>query len=406
MTDTTDDIASLLASVLDGDDPPAQEVKPEVASVITSLSEAEPASDAIPTLDEIMNGAEIAVPMEPATDGPGQVDAPETLAEAGGTAPDMEDIPRRKSEVLKPFIPVFTSTEIAETIDIRSFGTLVTLYTARWHAKVKDVKAAQDAALASGADVDAYDARKKLLVGCDEKLKRIHKAIDAARTRHYQMTLPWSTVSATDDTGKRTGGRLLPNTLFMEYTTAMAHAKAEMDAALADFVSVYPQLIQQVKVKLDTAFNITEYPPASAIAGHFALEFDFLPIPKGGDFQGLADAQVSALANKLQDKTEQMLENAMQDAWLRLREIVHHASIKFNNADAVFHYTMIDKLRDAATMLKHLNITNDPLIESVRTFVQKNLTMHDVKDIRKDDALRKRLGKLALQAVCMMEDQS
>jgi hypothetical protein len=51
-----------------------------------------------------------------------------------------------------------------------------------------------------------------------------------------------------------------------------------------------------------------------------------------------------------------------------------------------------------------LNITNDARIEEIRTFVQKNLTMHDVKEIRKDDALRKRLGKLASEAAAMMED--
>src|SRR5690606_31726386 len=58
-------------------------------------------------------------------------------------------------------LPEFTSDEIADSIDIRNFATLVTLNTARWHAKVKDRKAAKVAADASGADDAAFEARKR-----------------------------------------------------------------------------------------------------------------------------------------------------------------------------------------------------------------------------------------------------
>jgi hypothetical protein len=309
-----------------------------------------------------------------------------------------------KPEVIKPLIPTFTNEEIAETLDIRNFGTLVTLETKRWHAKVKDKEAAKAAADTSGATEDAYTAYKKLLAGADEKLLRIHKILDKARTRHYQMTLPWSTVSgAADGNDKRTGGRLLPNTLFMEYTQEMATFKANMDTAVADFETVYPTLITIAQQKLKSAFKPGEYPHASTIAGHFSLVFDFLPIPMGGDFQGLADAQVTALANTLQNKTATMVENAMADAWMRMLKVVTHAAEKLNDPDKMFHYTMVDKLRECAEMLKHLNITGDTRVEEVRAFVEQNLTKHDAKDVRKDDALRKRMGHWANEAKAMME---
>lgn len=300
-------------------------------------------------------------------------------------------------------IPTFTSDEIAENLDIRNFATLVTLNTARWHAKVKDHKAAKDAADASGADAEAFEARKKLLVGADEKLRAVHKAIDAARSEHYRLTLPWSTVGVNDQ-GKRSGGRLMPNTLFMEYTTAMARCKMDMDTKLTVFEQAYPTLVTIAEHNLGTAFDPSEYPNPSSIRGHFRLSFDFNPIPVGSDFKGLQDAQIQKLGTALESKTRTMLENAMQDAWKQLYESVQHAHSRLSNPDAMFHSTLITKLQDHATMLKHLNATGDARMEEVRKLVEDKLTKHDAKDVRDDDALRKRLSGDAAAIVKRMEE--
>lgn len=302
-------------------------------------------------------------------------------------------------------MPTFTTEEIAKSVDIRNFATLVTLNTARWHAKVKDRTAAKDAADASGADAEAFEARKRLLVGCDAELKAVHKAIDTARTEHYRLTLPWSMVGV-NEVGKRTGGRLMPNTLFLEYTTAMAKAKAEMDTLLDVFEKKYPSLLAIAKQKLGTAYDPTQYPNPATIRQHFRLSFDFNPIPIGEDFKGLQDAQVQKLGTALNSKTQTMLENAMQDAWKTLYETVQHAHAKLSNPDAVFHTTLVTKLQDQAKMLTHLNATKDQRMEDVRKMIEDNLTKWDAKDIRDDDALRKRLAESAAEIVEHMEGQA
>lgn len=300
-------------------------------------------------------------------------------------------------------IPTFTDDDLMESIDIRNFGTLVSLTNRRWHAKIKDRKAAKDAAKASNADGEAYEARKRLLVGADEKLKAVHKCIDAARSDHYGMTLPWSTVGINDH-GKRSGPRLLPNTRFFEYVEAMGKHKAEMESALADFVTAYPTLIAIAQQKLGSAFNQSEYPRPESIEDHFTLEFDFDPIPTGGDYQGLQDAQVEKLAEALKRKTQTKLENALADMWNRVYDDVKHAAAVLGNPDAMFHYTLFDKLKDHAASLKHLNMINDPRIEDVRLEIEQNLTKWDAKDVRDDDALRKRLGESAKAIQGKMEE--
>lgn len=323
----------------------------------------------------------------------GQVDAfPVTTPEPAPVA-DTRDY-------TLPVIPMpsFTNDEIAATLDLRNFATMTTLNTKRWHARVKDRKVGHDIAAANDADESAFETRKRLLAGADDLLKAIHKAIDNARAKYYEMTLPWTTTGI-DDVGRRSGARIMPNTQFFEFVTAMGDCKAEMEAALDKFVPVYPQLIQEAQKKLGKRFDITEYPHESVIRSHFALSFDFQPIPQGGDFKGLPDAQCQALANALQSKTRQMLENAMQDLWVRAGEAVGRMAERLSHPDKLFHYTLVDNVRSVANQLKHLNVTDDPRIRDLQQYIETHLCAADVDDLRKNPVLRTTVGAHAQEAV-------
>lgn len=300
-------------------------------------------------------------------------------------------------------LPDFTSDDIMAELDIRNYGTLVSLSTLRWHAKVRDHSAALNAANATGADAAAYEARKRLLVGADEKLKRVHTAIDAARTEHYRLTLPWSTVGV-NDVGKRSGPRLLPNTLFFDYTQKMAKFKQEMIDALDAFVQAYPTLIAIAQKKLGKAFDHSEYPAPSQIRSYFDLSFQFDPVPVGSDFNNVQIHQAEKLAMSVNKRTRQMLENAMQDAWKRLLDDMQHAYNSLSNPNAKFHYTLIEKMKEHSSMLSHLNATKDPRIEAIRQRIEKDLAKRDIKDIRKDDGLRKHLADEAKAVLDMMQE--
>lgn len=300
-------------------------------------------------------------------------------------------------------LPEFTTDELMADLDVRNFGMLVSLNTQRWHAKTRDHKAATDAANATGADARAFEARKRLLVGADEKLKAVHTAIDAARTEHYKMTLPWSTIGV-NDFGKRAGPRLLPNTLFFEYTEKMGKFKQDMVASLDAFVKAYPNLIAVAQSKLGGSFKASDYPAPSQIGRYFDLSFDFLPIPVAADFDSVQLQQADKLAAAINRKTRKMLENAMQDAWKQLLDDVTHAYNSLSNPNARFHFTLIDKMRDHATMLNHLNVTKDPRIENIRKAIDKGLVRWDIKEIKKDDALRARMAESAKGILTMMQE--
>ena len=345
-------------------------------------------------------------------DSPEEDDAPLSLADLLG---DEEDAPAATQEIIfadveKPKgetvpMPTFTSGDIAEALDIRNYASLVTLNTRRWSGKVKDRQASKLAADSAGADAAAFETHKRLLSGADEKLRTVTKTIDDARTKSYAMTLPWSTMGRTD-TGKRTGGRLLPHTCFQEYITEMSKAQHTMKAALDEFVAGYQDAINLAQKNLGTRFDPSEYPNPATIRDRFGLDFDFHPIPIGDDFKGLADQQVAHLANTLEKKNRTMLENAMQETWARAYDLVERAAESFSEPKKLFHYTLIDSLRDAGNSLKYLNVTGDTMIEKVRTVIAKNLTAYDADDIRKDEALRKRLGQIATALLREMKEHA
>jgi hypothetical protein len=295
-------------------------------------------------------------------------------------------------------VPTFTSDEIAATLDLRNFATMVTLNTKRWHAKVKDRKASHDVAVANDADEAAFETRKRLLAGADTELKAIHKAIDTARAKYYGMTLPWTTTGI-DDVGRRSGARIMPNTQFFEFITEMGDAKAEMLAALDKFVPLYPQLVQEAQKKLGRRFDPTEYPNAESIRSYFDLTFDFMPIPEGHDFKGLPQQQCDALANALKSKTRTMVENAMQDLWQRAHEAIGRMAERLSHPDKLFHYTLVENVRQVSNQLKHLNVTNDPRIRDLQQYVETYLITHEVDELRKNPTLRAEIGARAADAL-------
>lgn len=309
-----------------------------------------------------------------------------TAESARETAP-MQVFADQSEQVIPLVFPKFEVADFAAAADMRNFATLVTLNTARWHAKVKDRVASQSAATTAGADKNAFETRKNLLVGVDASLKKVHRAIDDARAKHYEMTVPFTTTSI-DDTGRRTGGRLLPNTLFDEYITIMAAHQKAMKDALNEFIPVYPQLIQEAQAKLGDRFVPSEYPNPSSIRTKFNLSFDFSPIPAGDDFKGLAATQLSALARKLNQSLELQLGNAMEDLWARMHEAVGKMAERLSSPDKTFHNTLVQNVRDVARLAGHLNMIGDPKVEEIRKLMETHLCQHEPKDLREKPLLR------------------
>lgn len=314
-----------------------------------------------------------------------------------------DDEEARPASTLMSF-PTFTDETLAETLDIRNYATLCRLKVRKWVGKRRDTTAVRKAEGDNGAVNGAFSAYKKLFAGTEDKLRAVNSVLDAARTRHYQMTLPWSTTGM-DAAGRRDGPRLLANTLFQEYISEMGAAKQAMEQVLNEFEKAFPQLLVEAKRNLGKAFDITQYPTSSSIRDLFALEFEFNPIPAGADYKGLPAAQVSALSRKLNKATQQCMENAMRDVWDRTYTIVQKMAERLGNQKNTFHDTLVSNVREIADLLQHLNATKDTRIDEIRHKIQVNLCRFEPEVLRKDITKRALTAKLAQEILQDMESR-
>ncbi len=283
--------------------------------------------------------------------------------------------------------PTFTTDEVAATLDVRNYATLCKLRVRKWIGRKRDKTAAKKAESDHGSVDGTYTAYKRLFAGTEDKLKAVNSVLDSARTRHYQMTLPWSTTGL-DDSGRRDGPRLLANTLFMEYITEMGQAKQLMQSKFEDLRTAYPTLLVEAKRNLGSAFTITDYPTPDELEQMFALDFEFNPVPDGMDFKGLPAQQAQKLADKLNDSRRACLENAMKDVWQRAHTVVAKMAERLADQKATFHDTLVTNVRETADLLTHLNATSDPKIETLRQRIEADLCRYEPEVLRSD--VRKR----------------
>jgi hypothetical protein len=298
--------------------------------------------------------------------------------------------------------PAFTEENLAETMDIRNYATLCKLKVRKWGGRVKDKKAARQSARDMGAVDGAYSTYKRLFAGVEDRLRAVNSVLDAARTRHYELTLPWS-VTGSDDKGRRDGPRLMANTLFMEYVTEMGQAKQQKDQVLAELERAYPSMLVEAKKNLGNGFDIKQYPTSAEIKDYFDLEFEFMPVPLGVDYKGLPRQQIGALANKLNKSMQQCMENALRDVWARLYSRVQKMQERLSNPKHIFHDTLVSNMRELAATVEHLNATKDPRIENIRKQIEANLCRFEAEDLRKDLTKRALTAQLAGEILRDME---
>lgn len=288
------------------------------------------------------------------------------------------------------FAEEFSVGDIEQAANIRDFAMKVTLRTRRWQGQAKDDGAVNDVKSANAAKGNVGTFRKNLLAGADASLKAVHKAIDGARADHYKMTLPWSIHSGSDPV-RRQGPRLLANASYFDYCGKMGEHRTRVKEALDDFCNDYVECQTKAQENLGGLFDASQYPAASEVRQNFGIDFDFEPLPDGATLKGstLDKIQAEKLSKLVNDRTKQMLENAMRDVWNRAYDVVSHMAERLGDPNKMFHNTLISNASEVVDLLKHANFTNDPRLDQLRRELEGRLLLHDPKDLRKNPEQRK-----------------
>lgn len=268
------------------------------------------------------------------------------------------------------------------SISIASSAMLVELSISTWTARKLDKKVSTKVDLDSGAKTKVINANKNLMAGTGV-LDTIVKYAANARAWHLSQTLPW-----TDN-----GSRLLPMSNFMEYKKQLGELEANYEALVDKFIIAYPNLVSAAAFQLGTLFDRNEYPDENSLKRKFKFTYSFFPVPTAGDFRidinEEAKAEIMANCNSAyQDR----LNNAMREAWGRLHDCLTRMSERLtDNADGsrkIFRDSLVENGVELVSMLKHLNITQDPQLEQARRDLQSAIGAHDLDSLRDNSNAR------------------
>ena len=262
---------------------------------------------------------------------------------------------------------------------IQSSSMLVDLNISMWTGRKMDKKVSEEIDASKGTHARAGNYHKKLLAGT-EKLEEIQKIVSKIRIWHYTQTLPWSDG----------GSRLLPMKNFFDYKATLGDYQMQFEECVNEFIQDYPTLVSAAAFQLGDLFSSDEYPDASKLMEKFKFKYVFLPVPEAGDFRiEVGEAYKTELQEQYQNFYIDKLNEAMQDAWDRLHDVLGKLSDKLaGNEKQLFRDSLVNNAVDLCELLSKLNVTNDSKLETCRKKLESALVGVVPADLRKDDDLR------------------
>ena len=291
--------------------------------------------------------------------------------------------------------------------NISSSAMLVDLGISVWTGRKLDKQVSAEIDQAKSTKTKAGNYHKNLLAG-SEKLAEIGKIASAVRNWHYTQTSPWSDA----------GSRLLPATLFMDYKLKLTEYEKMFTDAVDKFLAEYDQLVNQSAFTLGALFNRDDYPSVDNIRRKFAFTYTFSPVPESGDFRvDVGNQGMAELRTNFENAINTRVKGAIEDMRTQLIDQLSHMSEKLSDLDEprtlkdgtlvttqIFRDSLVENAVELVKNLKHLNITQDPDVETMRAELESAIKNIDAQTLRDSDEARRKtkarvdalLGKFGL----------
>lgn len=207
-----------------------------------------------------------------------------------------------------------------------------------------------------------------------------------ARNAHAKYTLPWN------DQGQR----LLPCSVFSEYTGWMAEYKSNFDFAVSEFVDKYDAILYRNKKRLNGLYKEDDYPSAEDIGKRFSMKSSVIPMPKSEDFRvnELSDADIASIKKSYEVEVHDKIVDTQKDILNRLLEAISHMRDILWDNEKIFHASSNDKIEELLKLAPQLNVMNDPdLNDTINKLQSLSLHKDDLKIARESPLERTRMAK-------------
>lgn len=259
-------------------------------------------------------------------------------------------------------------------MSLKNKALIVNFNASQWTARKLDKAITNEVHTSHAASQDA--GRYNKLLFAKDKTEPISKIVNAARTYHYECTLPWG------DNGER----LLTSAIYLDYVGKMSEFKNDFQDAVNHFLDNYDVFMVAERVRLNGMFKESDYPRKNEIREKFDFRTTFMPVPDSDIRVGLDDSEVDTLKIQIEAEINNRLSNAVSNVWERIKTQLSNMRDKLSDEKAIFRDSLFQNLKDLIEILPALNVTGDVNIARVCADMQG--LIEDPNAIRSNPALR------------------
>lgn len=266
------------------------------------------------------------------------------------------------------------NTDAKAHVDYSSKAMLVSLTRRTWGLNKKDPLVAKQVLAQHGASEDSGVFTKRIMA--KECLKDINTALNEAYKVHNAMTLPW------DDNGKR----ILSAKNFFTYKQKMNEIESRLDIAVREFATVYPNWIEEARLRLNGLFNAGDYPAIEEITTLFSLEVVPEPVPSGDSLHvAIAEEYLEAQREEIERRVKEKFNAAHEELYTRLKEVIIHLQDAITEGKG-FKAVSVEKVIEMCNAIPGLSIPEDTRLFKAAANVANELSKyhpHDMRDNKK-----------------------
>lgn len=304
------------------------------------------------------------------------------------------------------------------TVDITTAAMLGSLNMSVWEARKQDKATKDEIIAAKGArSKKAATVQKHLFSECPA-LEAIKSLRGEVRQWINRVTLPW------DDNGRR----LITTAQYLDVTDQARKYEQRFNQLVQVFLSTYSTEISKQAFEMGALFDRSEYPPVEEVAAKFRFSFVVEPLPSSGDFRVDIGQETQRQMRAQYDKmVAERVSGAIADAWQRIKTQVEWvqermAALLEYDPDAVeenktlddagnvvsveikkrrrpkLYDSMLEQGLELTSLLRDLNVTNDPRLEEARRALETALSRVDIDSLRESPELQ-RSTKTAMQDI-------
>jgi hypothetical protein len=211
---------------------------------------------------------------------------------------------------------------------------------------------------------------RKLFIDKDGPIRRRATLANEMYNFHMKHTLPHG-----DD-----GSRLLPNSLYMDYTSGMSDFESRLRTLDAEILADYVNIVQQdialrvanlLKQGKQTIAHFNEYPEKLEMERYLYVDWHLEPVPTASDFRYQVD---ETIIKRMDERLKQVEADATLSIFTQMatpmKNFADKLAVPIGEAGSIFRDSLIENLNELS-FLRKMNVNNDPRITQLLSGIEE-----------------------------------